>query len=79
MWLLKGHSKNLVPPLPQQRHGDVFEKVSDSTTTSGIGKPKMSLLGGQALNSNTRDVLVILLTPEILESPMTPENRMRDF
>lgn len=30
MWLLKGHSKNLVPPLPQQRHGDVFEKVSDS-------------------------------------------------
>ena len=56
-----------------------FEKVSDSTTTSGIGKPKMSLLGGQALNNNTRDVLVILLTPEILESPMTPENRMRDF
>jgi len=56
-----------------------FEKVSDTTTTSGIGRPKMSLLGGQAYNSNTRDVLVILLTPEVLESPMSPETRMRDF
>ena len=56
-----------------------FEKVSDTTTTSGIGRPKMSLLGGQAYNNNTRDVLVILLTPEVLESPMSPETRMRDF
>ncbi len=56
-----------------------FEKVADTTTTSGIGKPKMSLLGGQAYNNNTRDVLVILLTPEVLESPMSPETRMRDF
>ena len=56
-----------------------FEKVHDMTNTAGIGKPKMSLLGGQAYNSNTRDVLVILLTPEVLESPMAPETRMRDF
>lgn len=56
-----------------------FEKTTDTTTTSGIGKPKMSLLGGQAYNNNVRDVLVILLTPEVLESPMSPENRMRDF
>ena len=56
-----------------------FEKVQDMTNTAGIGKPKMSLLGGQAYNSNTRDVLVILLTPEVLESPMAPETRMRDF
>ena len=56
-----------------------FEKVQDMTNTAGIGKPKMSLLGGQAYNSNARDVLVILLTPEVLESPLSPENRMRDF
>ncbi|MBO7258042.1 MAG: hypothetical protein J6V11_03790, partial [Alphaproteobacteria bacterium] len=56
-----------------------FEKVQDMTNTAGIGKPKMSLLGGQAYNSNARDVLVILLTPEVLESPMAPETRMRDF
>jgi type II secretory pathway component GspD/PulD (secretin) len=56
-----------------------FEKVQDSTKTAGIGKPKMSLLGGQAYNNNSRDVLVVLLTPEVLESPMSPETRMRDF
>ncbi|MGN1063079.1 MAG: hypothetical protein ACI4QM_02005 [Alphaproteobacteria bacterium] len=56
-----------------------FEKVQDMTKSSGIGKPKLSLLGGQAYNNNERDVLVILLTPEVLESPMSPETRMRDF
>lgn len=56
-----------------------FEKVQDNTITSGIGKAKMGLLGGQAYNQNVRDVLVILLTPEVLESPLSPEARMRDF
>jgi type II secretory pathway component GspD/PulD (secretin) len=56
-----------------------FEKVQNATDTAGIGKPKMSLLGGKAYSKDTRDVLVILLTPEVLESPMAPETRMRDF
>lgn len=56
-----------------------FEKVSHSTATSGIGKAKMGLLGGSAISQNSRDVLVILLTPEVLESPLSPEARMRDF
>ncbi len=56
-----------------------FEQVNHSTATSGIGKAKMGLLGGSALSQNTRDVLVILLTPEVLESPLSPESRMRDF
>lgn len=56
-----------------------FEKVQDNTNTSGIGKAKMGLLGGQAYNKTLRDVLVILLTPEVLESPLSPEARMRDF
>lgn len=56
-----------------------FEKVQDNTKTSGIGKAKMGLLGGQAYNKTLRDVLVILLTPEVLESPLSPEARMRDF
>lgn len=56
-----------------------FEKVQDQTISSGIGKAKMGLLGGQAYNLNTRDVMVILLTPEVLESPLSPETRMRDF
>lgn len=56
-----------------------FEKVQDNTITSGIGKAKMGLLGGQAYDKTIRDVLVILLTPEVLESPLSPEARMRDF
>ena len=56
-----------------------FEQVHDTTKTSGDGQAKMGLLGGQAYNQNTRDVMVILITPEILESPLSPESRMRNF
>lgn len=56
-----------------------FEHVQDQTTTSGIGKAKMGLLGGQAYSKKVRNVLVILLTPEVLESPLSPETRMREF
>lgn len=56
-----------------------FEQVNHTTMSSGIGKAKMGLLGGSALSQNTRDVIVILLTPEVLESPLSPEARMRDF
>lgn len=53
-----------------------FESLFDSTATSGIGKAKMGLLGGKASNENTRDVMVILITPEILQSPLSPEALM---
>ena len=56
-----------------------FEKVQEQTATSGIGKAKIGLLGGSAVSQNIRDVLVILLTPEVLESPLSAEARMRDF
>lgn len=56
-----------------------FEQVKNSIDTAGIGKAKMGLLGGKAYSSNTRDVMVILMTPEVLESPLSAEARMRDF
>ncbi len=56
-----------------------FESVNNKIDTAGIGKAKMGLLGGKAYSQNTRDVMVILMTPEILESPLSPEARMRDF
>jgi len=56
-----------------------FEQVVNNTSTSGIGEAKVNLLGGQAYNQTRRDVLVILITPEVLESPMSPEARMREF
>lgn len=56
-----------------------FEQVRNTISTGGIGKAKMGLLGGQAYNDSAREVMVILLTPEVLESPLSPESRMRDF
>ena len=56
-----------------------FEETANNTLTSGIGEAKMNLLGGQAYDQHRRDVLVILMTPEVLESPMAPESRMREF
>ena len=56
-----------------------FEQMVSNMTTSGIGEAKMNLLGGQAHDQTRRDVMVILITPEVLESPMSPEARMREF
>jgi len=56
-----------------------FETVQNKTDTAGIGKPKISILGGKAYATQNRNVLVILLTPEILVSPLQPETRMETF
>jgi type II secretory pathway component GspD/PulD (secretin) len=56
-----------------------FEKIRDETQGSGVGKPKMGLLGGKAVSKNERDVMVILLTPEVLQSPLSQEALMRDY
>lgn len=56
-----------------------FEDLQEQTTTSGIGKPKMGLLGGTAYDNSNRRVLVITMTPEVLESPLSPEALMRDY
>ena len=56
-----------------------FEDISESTKTSGVGKAKMGLLGGTAYNKTERNVLVITMTPEVLQSPLSPEALMRDI
>ena len=56
-----------------------FEQVANTTSTAGVGEAKMNLLGGKAHDQQRRDVMVILITPEVLESPMAPESRMREF
>ncbi|NCB49984.1 MAG: hypothetical protein EOM53_04840 [Alphaproteobacteria bacterium] len=56
-----------------------FEQVQHQLETAGIGQPRMSLLGGKAYNSDKRNVLVVLLTPEVLESPLSPESRMNSY
>ena len=56
-----------------------FERLRDSTLSSGIGKAKMGLLGGQAYNTNDREVLVLLMTPEVLQSPLSQEALTRNY
>ncbi|MBO5997445.1 MAG: hypothetical protein J6P93_02865, partial [Alphaproteobacteria bacterium] len=56
-----------------------FETVENKLNSDGIGQPRMSILGGSEFASQRRSVLVILLTPEILVSPLSPETRMENF
>ena len=56
-----------------------FETVENKTSTAGIGQPRISILGGKAAADQRRSILVILLTPEILVSPLSPETRMENF
>lgn len=50
-----------------------FEEVTTDTT-------KNTQLFGAATNATkNRNVMVVLLTPEVLVSPLSPETRMRDF
>lgn len=53
-----------------------FEKVDNSTSKEGTGSADNSLLGGFANAEKDRSILVIILTPVVLESPLTPETRM---
>jgi len=56
-----------------------FERQTDNTNSSGVGKPKVGLLGGSAANESNRQVLVVLITPEVLQSPLSQEALMRDY
>ena len=56
-----------------------FEKVQNQVDFAGVGQPRISILGGKSYATQIRSVLVILLTPEILVSPLSPETRMENF
>ena len=53
-----------------------YEKTGSETSKSGTGSAENSLLGGQATAEKERNILVIILTPVVLESPLLPETRM---
>ena len=52
-----------------------YERVE----STGVGSAENSLLGGTASAEKTRSMLVIILTPVVLESPLTPESRMKTY
>jgi len=54
-----------------------YERVENSSNKTGVGSAENSLLGGTAIANKTRSILVIMLTPVVLESPLVPESRMK--
>lgn len=52
-----------------------FEKTSNNDTKKGIGTPEITMLGGSRSATSERSVLVVIITPQILLSPLDPEAR----
>lgn len=55
-----------------------YERTEDKTQKQGVGRADNMLLGGSASAEKNRTILVILLTPVVMESPLDPETRMKD-
>ena len=55
-----------------------YERVEDTVDKKGVGNPDNMLLGGSSTAEKSRTILVIMLTPVVLESPLSPESRMND-
>lgn len=56
-----------------------YERVENQADKSGVGSADNSLLGGTAIAKKDRSILVIILTPVVLESPLTAESRMKSY
>lgn len=54
-----------------------FEKQSNSDTRYGLGDPDFMALSGSRETTAQRDVLVVILTPQVLVSPMDAERSIQ--
>jgi type IVB pilus formation R64 PilN family outer membrane protein len=54
-----------------------YERVETQSQKEGLGAINNNLFGGSQLINKTRTILVILITPVVLESPLLPESRMK--
>ena len=54
-----------------------YERVETSSDKAGLGPVNNNILGGHEKVEKTRSIVVILLTPVVLESPLMPESRMK--
>ena len=55
-----------------------YERAENEALKTGVGSAENSLLGGSAVADKLRSVLVIILTPVVLESPLNPETRVHN-
>ena len=54
-----------------------FEKQTNNDTRYGIGDPNFMALSGSRETESQRDVLVVILTPQVLVSPMDVEHKIQ--
>ena len=54
-----------------------FEKQTNNDTRYGLGDPDFMLLSGSREAASQRDVLVVILTPQVLVSPMDAERSIQ--
>ena len=54
-----------------------FEKQTNNDTRYGLGDPDFMLLSGSRETAAQRDVLVVILTPQVLVSPMDAERSIQ--
>lgn len=54
-----------------------FERVKTMSTKTGLGAINNNLLGGSQALDKQRSIIVILITPVVLASPLLPESRMK--
>lgn len=54
-----------------------FEKQTSNDTRYGLGDPDFMLLSGSRETASQRDVLVVILTPQVLVSPMDAERAIQ--
>ena len=51
-----------------------FEKIRNDNTSEGLGKHEFTYVGGSQSTETTRDVLVVMLTPQVITSPLEIED-----
>ncbi len=54
-----------------------YERVETSSQKEGLGAINNNILGGKQNVDKSRSIVVILITPIVLESPLLPESRMK--
>ena len=54
-----------------------FEKQTNNDTRYGLGDPDFMMLSGSRESASQRDVLVVILTPQVLVSPMDAERSIQ--
>lgn len=55
-----------------------YERTGNTVEKTGVGKATNTLFGGSVNVEKERNILVIIMTPVVLESPLTPESRIRN-